>query len=87
VTGAEIAQIILAAATLVTAIGGAAIAIRTGAKVEATHTLVNGQSGALTALTGKAAYAEGMLAGSTELREHLPDQARDTDSDQNHLPD
>jgi hypothetical protein len=32
--------------------------------VDATHTLVNGQSGTLNALTGKAAYAEGVLAGS-----------------------
>jgi len=62
-TPGEIASLIVATATLVTAIGGFVVALRTGSKVEATHELVNGHSEALTTLTGKAAYAEGLLAG------------------------
>ena len=61
----ELASILVACATLVSALASLAVALRTGSKVDATHTLVNGQSGALNALTGKAAYAEGVLAGQT----------------------
>lgn len=75
-TTAEIAQLCVAAATLVSALAGLVVAIRTGTKVDATHTLVNGQSGALNALTGKAAYAEGVLAGAgvPDTSQKPPDQ-------------
>jgi hypothetical protein len=42
---------------------------------------VNGQSEALTALTGKASYAEGLLAGSAVVREGLIDTPSDSGGD------
>jgi hypothetical protein len=86
VTAAEVAQVILASATLLSALAGVVVALRTGSKVDATHTLVNGQSGVLNALTGKAAYAEGVLAGSAEPRKPLSEQQADNDSVDQHPP-
>jgi hypothetical protein len=86
-TAGEIASLCVAAATLVSALAGLVVAVRTGAKVEATHTLVNGQSGALNALTGKAAYAEGVLAGSaSQGAENAPHDVSDHDASKNVSP-
>lgn len=82
-TAGELAEVIIAAATLVSSVAALVVAVRTSGRVEATHALVNGQSGALTALTGKAAYAEGVLAGSAVAGESLVDSPSDRHSDSN----
>lgn len=79
-TATEVSSLIVATATLLTAIGGLVVAIRTGAKVAATHELVNGQSHALNELTGKAAFAEGKLAGAVLPTEQLVEHGRDTEA-------
>lgn len=85
-TVGEIAQLVVAVATLVTAVGGFVVAIRTGSKVEATHELVNGHSEALNSLTGKAAYAEGLLAGGALAAQEPPQHVGDDAPPKDVLP-
>lgn len=67
-TPGEVAAIILAAATLISSVAGLIVAVRSAAKAEVTHDLVNGQSAALLALQGKASHAEGVQAGIEQER-------------------
>jgi hypothetical protein len=65
VTAGEVASLVVAAASLLTALGTFSVSIATLLRMAHVETSVNGHSEALNALTGKAAYAEGLLAGST----------------------
>jgi hypothetical protein len=60
-----VAQLIVAVATLVTALGAFVVALRTGAKVEQTHDLVNGHSQQLLAVTRELGHSEGLGAAAT----------------------
>lgn len=80
-TPGELAALILAAAALLTALGGFAVQVATLYRMTHVQRAVNGQSDALTALTGKASYAEGLLAGSAAVRESLVDTPSDRRGD------
>lgn len=76
-TPGELAGLILAAAALLTAMGGFAVQVATLYRMGHVQRSVNGQAVALNTLTEKSAYAEGLLAGSVPSREHLVDQDSD----------
>lgn len=61
-TAGELAQVMFAAAALVSAIATLAVALRVSGKVDKVHDLANGQSQALNTLTAKASFAEGVAA-------------------------
>ena len=63
-TTGDIASLVVAAASLLTALGTFSVSIATLLRMAHVETSVNGHSEALNTLTGKAAYAEGLLAGS-----------------------
>jgi hypothetical protein len=65
-TAGEVASLVVAAASLLTALGTFSVSIATLLRMAHVETSVNGHSEALTALTGKAAFAEGKLAGQLE---------------------
>lgn len=76
----DIAQIIVALATLVTAVGGLVVSLRNGrnvarvaADVQTIEKATNSMKDQLVAATGKAAFAEGTAAGLQQGRdEHEP---------------
>jgi hypothetical protein len=75
VSAGEIASLVVAAASLLTALGTFSVSIATLLRMAHVETSVNGHSEALNTLTGKAAYAEGLLAGggaplSPDVRTH-----------------
>lgn len=76
-TPGELAGLILAAAALLTAMGGFAVQVATLYRMGHVQRSVNGQSDALNTLTKKSAYAEGLLAGSILPAEKLVDEIRD----------
>lgn len=65
----ELAQILVALATLVSAIAGLVVAIRTGQKVAETHELVNGRTGLLLDATAASARSKGVLEGIDQERD------------------
>lgn len=67
-------QLLVAAATLVSAIAGLVVAVRTGAKVSATHDLVNGQSARLETFTSTAAHSAGVAEGVAIERDRPPSE-------------
>lgn len=77
-TGNELAALIVASASLLTALGGFVVQVATLFRMSHVEKSVNGHSEALNALTGKAAYAEGLLAGSTVVGERLVDAPADS---------
>lgn len=62
----EVAQIIIATATLMSSIAGLVMAFRGSVVADKTHALVNGQSEQLNALREAKGHAEGMIAGRDE---------------------
>jgi hypothetical protein len=64
----QIAQILLAAATLVTALAGLVVAARGHAVASETKTLVNGQAEQLNTLREAKGRAEGVIAGAAAAR-------------------
>lgn len=65
-TGAEIAQIIVAAATFVTALGGVLISLRNTRKIDEVHKQGNSTALRTEALARAAGVSEGNLAGRAE---------------------
>ncbi len=59
-TGGEVAQIIVALATLVSSIGALLVGWRNSRKIEAVHQATNGITDRLVASTAKASHAEGV---------------------------
>lgn len=62
-TVAEIVQLCVGVATLLSAIASVVLAFRGHALAEQTHTLVNGQSETIQALREAKGHAEGLIAG------------------------
>jgi hypothetical protein len=60
VTGAELAQLITAMATLVTAVSALVVGIRNSRKIEEVHKSTNGKMEELLNVTRDAAHAKGM---------------------------
>lgn len=71
-SAAEAAQLLVAAATLVSSLAGLVIAVRTGSKTSATHDLVNGQSEALRAMSRAEGRATGVQEGIAIERDRPP---------------
>lgn len=71
-TGGDIAAILVATATLISALASLVVAVRTGQKVQATHDLVDGQTHALLEMTGRSSRAEGIQAGIDQERDRPP---------------
>jgi hypothetical protein len=59
----ELATLLAAAASFLTAIAGLVVAVRTALRVEATHALVNGQSEAIGQLREDRGRARGVAEG------------------------
>ena len=71
----ELAQLLVAAATLVSSLGALVVAIRTGQKASATHELVNGASEEMRVLREERGHAAGLAEGLVQearLNEHKP---------------
>jgi len=62
-TAAEVAQLCVGLATLLSAIASVILAIRGHELAVRTHTLVNGQSDTIQALREAKGHAEGLIAG------------------------
>lgn len=62
---AELAQLLVAAATLVSSLAALVVAVRTGQKTSATHELVNGASDQLNALREAQGFRAGVNAASS----------------------
>ena len=73
---AEAVQLMVAAATLVTAFAGFLVALRTGAKVEQTHELVNGHSETLLRLSQDKGHSEGLADAAAARALETPDSAQ-----------
>lgn len=69
---AEVAQLLIAVATLVSALAAWRNAARAAATVESTHALVNGQSEALRQLGASQAHSEGVAEGIKLERDRPP---------------
>ncbi len=65
-TGAEIAQIVVAVATLVTALGGVIVGIRNTRRIEEVHRTTNSLATRTEALARSTGMAEGNLEGRKE---------------------
>lgn len=62
-SAAELSQVLMAFAVLVSSVAGLVVAVRTGQKVSATHDLVNGASEQLNALREARGHAAGVQEG------------------------
>jgi hypothetical protein len=58
---AELTQLVIAVATLVSAIAAVIVSLRNKDKIDTVHDLVNSQSHALNTLTASSSKAEGVL--------------------------
>jgi len=67
-TGADVAQIIVALATLVSSVGALLVGWRNSRKIEQVHRATNSMKDELVLSTALAARAEGNLAGRRELK-------------------
>lgn len=65
-SGGEIAQIILALATFVTAVGGVLISLRNTRKIDEVHRTTNSLAERTEGLARDAGHAEGELKGRTD---------------------
>lgn len=65
-SGAEIAQILIALATLVTAVGGVIIGVRNTREIKEVHKTTNSLAERTEGLARSAGMAEGNLQGRTE---------------------
>jgi uncharacterized membrane protein len=70
-SGADIAAILIAMASLVAAVANAIVTIRTGTKMDAVTSSVNGHAAQLNALTAQASYARG-VAGQPPSPQETP---------------
>ena len=71
-TPAELSTLLVAASTLLTSIAGLWVAIRSSAKQQATHDLVNGQSNRLESLARSQGVREGVDLGTKLERDRPP---------------
>jgi hypothetical protein len=71
-TSTELAQVILAIATLIGSLSALVVAIRTGQKVDTTHALVNGRTSLLLDATAAAARSKGVQEGIDQERDRPP---------------
>lgn len=67
-TGGEIAQIIVALATLITSLTAAIVGLRNSTKIDVIHTATNSMKDQLVAVTAASSKAEGNLEGRAELK-------------------
>lgn len=71
-TPAEVASLIVAAATLLSSLAGLVVALRTGQKTSRTHDLVNGQAARLEAVERDKGVVQGRLEGTPGVMGKYP---------------
>jgi hypothetical protein len=71
-TDQTIVQVLIASATLISALASLVVAVRTGQKVGETHDLVNGRTSLLLDATAAAARSKGVQEGVEQERTRPP---------------